>query len=75
MPNNQSMTPEQKAAYIISQTACMLVACAEMTAENQWRERCNQGQAWPASCFAELPKEFGLIKDQVKAFFDEDGKP
>lgn len=61
------MTPEQKAAYIFSQAACMLARLEAMKQENA---ECAVRNiiVYDHTQFDLLPQEFGLTSNQVIAF-------
>ena len=62
------MTPEQRAAFIFSQTACMLAQIEGMKAENAMRERQGQALAWGEDAFIGLVDQYGLSHNQVVTF-------
>jgi hypothetical protein len=54
------MTPEQKAAYINSQSACALIEAMGMISENQQRVHRGESMAYTESAFTELIDKYGI---------------
>ena len=65
------MTPEQKAAYVIAQTACMMVTLEAMRLENADCERYGRPRTYGPSDFSALPETFGVHHNAVVTFFSE----
>ena len=63
------MTDEQKAAFIQSQTACMLAELEAMKAENKERRMRGLSDAYNAQAFSDLADHFGLGHNTVVSFF------
>jgi hypothetical protein len=53
-------TPEQKAAYLNSQTACALIKMQSMMAENQERESQGKSLAYGEEAFLALIDKYGI---------------
>ena len=66
------MTPEQQAAFIHSQTACMLAEMEAMKAANVAREVQGHSYAYGEDEFRALPDRFGLGHNTVVTFFHPD---
>lgn len=67
----ETMTPEQKAAYVTAQAVSALAAIAGMQAANHERIQDGYALAYPESAFADVTKEFCISHDAVVAFFQE----
>jgi hypothetical protein len=63
------MTPEQAAAFVQSQTACLMAEMASMHAENYERQLNNQTHAHDYASFAALPDEYGIGYNAVVSLF------
>jgi hypothetical protein len=61
------MTPEQKAAFVMSQS----VAAQGMIAANQARESQGYAQAYDESAFDSLSDTYLIDSDKVQEFFRE----
>lgn len=62
------MTPEQKAAYVNSQSACALIEAMGMAAENQYRERRGESVAYREESFLTLIERYGISHNAVSVF-------
>jgi hypothetical protein len=67
------MSPEQQAAYINAQTACMLAELEAMKAMNRERQMHDHSDAYGSDAFFELADKFALSHNAVIAFF-RDGR-
>ena len=65
------MTPEQQAAYVISQAACMMVEAMGMQTENQQRASDPRygGPAFTAADFENLITKYGVHHNGVLTIF------
>jgi hypothetical protein len=63
------MTPEQKAAFIMSQVACAMAEIAGMQAENQHRLSLGQSIAYGEEAFAGIAGRYGLGHNDVITHF------
>lgn len=64
-------TIAQRAAYINSQSACMLTEMAAMNAENATRMQCGMAVAYGEKQFMALIDKYGLGCNTVVAFLQE----
>lgn len=62
------MTPEQKAAYIMAQTACAIAEIESMKAANWMREDQGYTIAYGEEAFAAIPDKYGIHHNAVCAF-------
>lgn len=62
------MTPEQKAAFINAQAACMLAELEAMKAFNHFRMSIGMALAYDEEAFLALPDKYGLGHNTVYAF-------
>jgi len=62
------MTDEQKAAFIMSQTACALIEAAGMTAENNQRLHAGHSMAYTEDAFLNLIEQYGISHNAVLNF-------
>lgn len=65
------MTPEQAAAYVQSQTACLIGEIEAMKALNAHRESQGVAQAYNEAAFTEVVERSGLGYNDVVGFFQE----
>lgn len=65
------MTPEQKAAYVIAQSACMNARMESMKAANTQATFHGQPPLYQEWDFISLPDEFGLHHNAICLFFQE----
>jgi len=65
------MTPEQKAAYVQAQVACVLTHVASMTAANMQRAACNESMAYNEEDFASLITRYGIHHNTVMTLFHD----
>jgi hypothetical protein len=63
------MTPEQKAAYVISQAACALAELEAMKAANWMRERRGEVIAYSEEAFMDLDKKYCIGHNAVIGLF------
>lgn len=63
------MTPEQQAAYIIAQAACMHAEIEGMRAANLGRVINNDPLLYTEADYAGLPDKYGVHHNAVIAFF------
>lgn len=63
------MTPEQAAAYVNSQVACMMATLAAMHEENRERELQGHTHAHDHAAFLDLPNNFGVHHNAVCDIF------
>lgn len=54
------MTPEQQAAYVIAQAACLMAEVAGMQAENQWRVQNGNSLAYGEDAFQQVIQKYGV---------------
>lgn len=66
----RGVTAEQKAAFVIAQAVSAFAAIAGMQAKNAERASHGLAQAWPESCFSEVPALYGLEADTLSKFFE-----
>lgn len=62
------MSPEQKAAYVFSQAACMLVELEAMKLANFERAQAGAAPAYGEQAFRELPDKYALHHNDVVGF-------
>ena len=65
------MTPEQKAAFVIAQAACMNAELEAMKAANIDRLERGYSTAYGEDEFLSIPAKYGLEHNTVVAFFQE----
>ena len=63
------MTPEQKAAFIMAQTAAVQAEIAGMQAENTFREMQGKTIVYDHEAFRRLIDEYGISHNAVVSFF------
>lgn len=63
------MTPEQKAAYIIAQSACLMATIAGMQAENQNRQHEGLSPAYTQDNFEDQILRYRVHHNAVMEFF------
>ena len=63
------MSDEQKAAYIMSQAACVIAEVLGMQAENMQREATGKSMAYTAEDFAGVVDKYGIHHNSVIGFF------
>ena len=63
------MTPEQKVAFIMAQTACASAEIAGMTAENMQREQLGYSMAYDADAFFSVIEKYGIHHNAVLTLF------
>lgn len=59
------MTPEQKAAFVISQAACAMIEALGMVAENTDRTRHNYATAYAEDSFVDLIAKYRIRYNDV----------
>jgi DNA polymerase I-like protein with 3'-5' exonuclease and polymerase domains len=64
-----TMTPDQAAAFIQSQTVCATAEIAAMHAENRQRELNGHTHAHDDASFREVPVQFGITYNEVVSVF------
>lgn len=62
------MTPEQKAAYVISQSVCAMVEAMGMQAENQQRTNRGLSIAYGEEAFAAVLEKYGVHHNAVHGY-------
>lgn len=65
------MSPEQSAAFIAAQSACMLTEMEAMKAANQERALHGHSPAYGEDAFLALPVKYGVHHNAVVSFFQE----
>lgn len=65
------MTEEQKAAYVIAQSACAMILALGMEAENKHREHRGEAMAYGYSAFNALLEEYGIHHNAVLERFHQ----
>jgi hypothetical protein len=65
------MTPEQKAAFIISKAVCAMAEIEAMKATNWMREIQGETMAYREEAFRCVPDEYGLTYHDVIEFFQD----
>ena len=65
------MTPQEKAAYLITQSMCALAEIAGMQADNQEREHLGLAPAYQEKAFAAVPEKYGICHNQVMEYLRE----
>lgn len=63
------MDDTQKAAYIISQTACATIEAQGMAAENWDRAMRSESAAYTEEDFSQLLEKYGIHHNAVLSFF------
>lgn len=64
------MTPEEKAAYIVSQSVATMVEAMGMQAENQYRLSCGDQLAYDEGSFQNLLSRSGISHNDVMSYFN-----
>ena len=59
------MTPEQSAAYIMSQSACALIEAFGMMSENMQRVHRGESLAYLETAFADIIERYGIYYNSV----------
>lgn len=67
------MDKTQKAAYIISQSACAMIEALGMQADNMERARQGMSMAYEMHDFTEVFERYGITHNQVLQYLEEDG--
>jgi hypothetical protein len=62
------MTPEQKAAFLITQAVCAQAEIAGMQAENADRAVRGLSPAYDETAFYAVPEKYGLYHNQVISY-------
>lgn len=65
------MTPEQKAAFIISQSICALATIEGMKSENTLRALLGESPAYGRDAFNFIQEQFGIGHNAVVKLFRE----
>lgn len=59
------MSPEQQAAYIVSQSVCAMIEAMGMQAENKQRDAIGASMAYVAADFAAVIDRYGIDHNAV----------
>ena len=65
------MTDEQRAAFVMSQSACALIEAMGMHAENMQREQRGMAMAYNDTAFLDLVNRYGIHHNAVLTTFGE----
>ncbi len=60
------MTPEQQAAFVISQSVCAMIEAMGMQAENQQRANCGYSIAYDEVAFDALIKKYAILSEEIE---------
>lgn len=63
------MTPEQKAAYVMAQAACLIAETFGMHAENMQREQRGESMAYVEKDFQDAVVRYGVHHNGVISLF------
>ena len=65
------MTPEQKAAYVMAQAACLIAETLGMQAENMQREHRGESMAFVTKDFEDAILKYGVHHNGVISLFHQ----
>jgi hypothetical protein len=70
----KAMSENDRAAFIVSQAACMVVEAMGMQAENKMREHRGEQMAYDSLHFIQLIEKYGMSHNSVIAYLNGEWK-